>query len=50
MPMSTMAKYSSNSNGKFDNRLSGAVPFLVKGVQLDNDNYDTIFDGMIQWQ
>jgi len=31
-------------------RLNGTVPFLVKDVQLDKDNYNTIFNDMIQWQ
>ena len=44
-----MVSAAGNGGGYFDGRLNGTVPFLVKGVQLDNDNYNTIFNGMIQW-
>ena len=50
VPMTDMVSAGGNGGGNFDGRLNGTVPFLVKGVQLDNDNYNTIFNDMIQWR
>ena len=49
VPMTDMVSAAGNGGGRFDDRLNGTVPLLVKGVQLDNDNYNTIFNDMIQW-